>query len=714
MATSGNSDAVLLLTAHLSGSDDSGAKPLTTEEWWAFANWLKERNATLEYLLENVDEVLGGRSDPRGTTERLKRLLDRGSALGLAKDRWAQAGLWWLTSADEDYPARLKKRLGQASPAVLYGCGCRTLLCSMSYRGIAVVGSRKASDHDLSWTRLFGEAVAAAGYSVVSGGAKGIDQAAMFGALDRGGTVVGILADSLLRASSSKMYRSYLRSQDLVLVSPFNPEAGFTVGRAMQRNKYIYCLSDRALVVHSGIKGGTWEGAIENMKRQWVPIWVRQDSDGSGNAALLSVHHAQGPPQEVIQQICVSDQSATSSEQVEDNSLYADTKVGIAPSGAGNVSEQPEYPSPQAPSVISDLYGHFIQSLRDRLANGSIIKSELESHYGLVNSQFNTWMKRAVEGKVITESKPVMLSLNQQPEHPSPQEQEPSGSFDLYGRFIQSLCERLTNGSIEKSELESHYGLVKTQFDTWMNRAIEENVVKGSKPGVLYSLNQQPEHPTPQEQEPSGSSDLYGHFIQSLCDRLANGSIIKSELESHYGLVKTQFDTWMKRAIEENVVSTKSKPVVFSSLNQQPEHPTPQEQEPSGSSDLYGHFIQSLCDRLANGSIIKSELESHYGLVKTQFDTWMKRAIEENVVSTKSKPVVFSSLNQQPEHPTPQEQEPSGSSDLYDHFIQSLCDRLANGSIIKSELESHYGLVKTQFDTWMKRAIEEEQLSLPI
>lgn len=310
MATSGNSDAVLLLTAHLSGSDDNRAKPLTTEEWWAFANWLKERNATLEYLLENVDEVLGGRSDPRGTTERIKRLLDRGSALGFAKDRWEQAGLWWLTSADDDYPARLKKRLGRVSPAVLYGCGRQTLLCS---GGIAVVGSRDASESDLSWTRLFGEAVAAAGYSVVSGGAKGIDQAAMFGALDKGGTTVGILADSLLRASSSKMYRSHLRSQDLVLISSFNPEAGFTVGRAMQRNKYIYCLSDKALVVHSGIKGGTWEGAIENMKKQWVPIWVRQDSDGSGNTALLSIHHAQGPPQQVIQRICDSDQPAASS-----------------------------------------------------------------------------------------------------------------------------------------------------------------------------------------------------------------------------------------------------------------------------------------------------------------------------------------------------------------------------------------------------------------
>ena len=422
MATSDTSDAVLLLTAHLSGSDDSGAKPLTTAEWWAFANWLKERNETLESLLENVDEVLGGRSDPRGTTERIKRLLDRGSALGLAKDRWAQAGLWWLTSADDDYPARLKKRLGQGSPAVLYGCGCRTLLCSMRYRRFAVVGSRDASENDLSWTQAFGGTVAEAGYSVVSGGARGIDQAAMFGALDKGGTAVGILADSLLRTSSSKMYRSYLRSQDLVLISSFNPGAGFTVGKAMQRNKYIYCLSDRALVVHSGIKGGTWEGAIENIKKQWVPIWVRRDSDGSGNAALLSVHHAQGPPQEVIQQICASDQSAVSSGQIEDNSLYADTEVVTTSSGAGNVSEQPEHISPQEPSHSSDLYGHFIQSLRELLVNGSIEKAELEKHYGLKQSQFDAWMKRAVEEKVVSKKlRPVRFEL---PDHTSSEEEQ--------------------------------------------------------------------------------------------------------------------------------------------------------------------------------------------------------------------------------------------------------------------------------------------------
>ena len=571
MATSGNSDAVLLLTAHLSGSDDSGAKPLTTEEWWAFAHWLKERNATLEDLLENADEVLGGRSDPRGTTERIKRLLDRGSALGLAKDKWAQAGLWWLTSADEDYPERLKKRLGRASPAVLYGCGRRTLLCS---GGIAVVGSRKASDRDLSWTRLFGEAVAAAGYSVVSGGAKGIDQAAMFGALDKGGTTVGILADSLIRASSSKMYRSHLRSQDLVLISPFHPEAGFTVGKAMQRNRYIYCLSDKALVVHSGIKGGTWEGAIENMKKQWVPIWVRRDSDGSGNTALLSVHHAQGPPQEVIQQICVSDQSAASSEQIEDNSLYAGPEVEAAPSGAGKVSEQPAHISPEVPSDSSDLYGHFIQLLRVRLANGAIKKTELEKHYGLKKSQFDAWMNRAIEQKVVKKESMsgMFYSLNQQPAHTSPQAQEPSDSSGLYGHFIRSLRTRLANGAIKKAELEKHkaelkkhYGLLKTQFDAWMNRAIEQKVVKKeSMSGMFYSLNQQTEHTSPQVQEPSGSSDLYGHFIQSLQEQLANESVQKPKLKNYYNdLLKTQFDAWMNRAIGQNMVKKESKPVRY-------------------------------------------------------------------------------------------------------------------------------------------------------
>ena len=56
----------------------------------------------------------------------------------------------------------------------------------------------------------------------------------------------------------------------------------------MQRNKYIYCLSDAALVVHSGEKGGTWSGARENLKKQWVPLWVKRTNEKrAGNAAIV-------------------------------------------------------------------------------------------------------------------------------------------------------------------------------------------------------------------------------------------------------------------------------------------------------------------------------------------------------------------------------------------------------------------------------------------
>ena len=86
--------------------------------------------------------------------------------------------------------------------------------------------------------QLGGEA-AEAGYSIVSGGARGIDESAMLGALEKEGTVIGVLSDRLLKAATSSKYRPALMARNLVLMSPFNPEAGFDVGNAMARNKYV-------------------------------------------------------------------------------------------------------------------------------------------------------------------------------------------------------------------------------------------------------------------------------------------------------------------------------------------------------------------------------------------------------------------------------------------------------------------------------------------
>ena len=75
--------------------------------------------------------------------------------------------------------------------------------------------------------------------------------------------MVGVMSDSLERGALAKDNREPLMDRKLVLISPYDPAAGFNVGHAMQRNKVIYALADGAFVVSSDLeKGGTWAGAI--------------------------------------------------------------------------------------------------------------------------------------------------------------------------------------------------------------------------------------------------------------------------------------------------------------------------------------------------------------------------------------------------------------------------------------------------------------------
>ena len=287
MTIAPNTQAVLLLTSRFSKSSGNSAKPLTPKEWGRFAAWLRDHDLTPQQLMScHPQELLSGWTDSQITPGRLEALLNRGSALAIAMEKWLRAGLWVIARSDTAYPSRLKKLLGTQSPAILFGCGNQSLLVQ---GGLAVVGSRNVPDDDLQFARELGLAAASQGYSVVSGGARGVDQAVMLGALESEGTAVGVLADSLLRACLSGKYRNHLSANNLVLISPFHPEAGFHGGNAMQRNKYIYCLSDAALVVHSGVKGGTWNGATENLKRGWVPLWVKPTADvAAGNAELVN------------------------------------------------------------------------------------------------------------------------------------------------------------------------------------------------------------------------------------------------------------------------------------------------------------------------------------------------------------------------------------------------------------------------------------------
>ncbi|MFZ4704317.1 MAG: hypothetical protein ACOYMG_30105, partial [Candidatus Methylumidiphilus sp.] len=88
----------------------------------------------------------------------------------------------------------------------------------------------------------------------------------------------------------NREHRNLLIDGGLVLISPYDPAAGFNIGNAMQRNKLIYALADAALVVNSDLnKGGTWAGAVEQLdKLRLIPIYARSTGElGEGLPALM-------------------------------------------------------------------------------------------------------------------------------------------------------------------------------------------------------------------------------------------------------------------------------------------------------------------------------------------------------------------------------------------------------------------------------------------
>ena len=282
-----NAKAILLLCGRFGAGDDTGAQPLNIKEYDELAAWLLSKKWWPADLLS--EENQGALSDAFAPVEpaRMKALLARGASMAIAIEKWVNKGLWVLCRSDEAYPQRLKQHLKRCAPPILYGAGDRALL---SKGGLAVVGSRHIDAEAEEFARAVGRSAAQSGMQLISGAARGVDETAMHGAFEEGGAVIGVMADSLLRAAVSGKYREGIRSGQLVLISTYNPEAGFNVGNAMGRNKYIYALADFAVVVSSDYQeGGTWAGADEELRREsGRPVFVRTGAGvPKGNTELL-------------------------------------------------------------------------------------------------------------------------------------------------------------------------------------------------------------------------------------------------------------------------------------------------------------------------------------------------------------------------------------------------------------------------------------------
>lgn len=280
-----DSQTLLLLCSHLGLASDSEYAPLTLREWNPLARKLQAANLRPDILLDwqagDFQKQLFLSADE---SERVAALLERRGVFAIALERLESLGIRPLTRADADYPRRYRERLKESAPAVLFYAGEKALL---GQPGIAVVGSRHLDEAGQECAKFVGNACGISGQVLYSGGAKGVDTLSMEAAIDARGTAVGVLADSLEKAVRSQ--QKVLRRGDLCLMTPYSPNAGFSVGAAMGRNRLIYCLADYAIVVASDAEtGGTWAGATETLKNGWIPVFVLEhEKMPDGNQLLL-------------------------------------------------------------------------------------------------------------------------------------------------------------------------------------------------------------------------------------------------------------------------------------------------------------------------------------------------------------------------------------------------------------------------------------------
>lgn len=221
---------------------------------------------------------------------------------------------------------------------------------------------------------------------------------------------MGVLADSLERAALNRDHRNYLRDNQLVLLSPYDPQAGFNIGNAMQRNKLIYALADAALVVQADYgKGGTWAGALEQLERlRLVPVYIppntQQDAafQSLGKKGALTWPNPT-TPEEFIDVLAArrslseTEQLAFSAENGNQPDKILDEQKPINTSGEADSSTIS--PDEQLFATVRTLLGQLDAPKTDK---------EIADELKVKSAQAREWIKRLVkEGTLQKLSKPT-------------------------------------------------------------------------------------------------------------------------------------------------------------------------------------------------------------------------------------------------------------------------------------------------------------------
>lgn len=273
----GRERGYLLLTSHLG---DPQRRPLSAAQFRTLAQRVRTMDApVVDRDLEFLDLTALGYG--REMAERILYLLGEEDVLENYLRRGKLSGCVPLTYVSEGYPQVVQRKLGEDAPACLWAKGDISLLAEPM---VALVGSRDIAEDNRRFARVVGDQAAKQGFVLVSGNARGADKTAQHACLAAGGKVICVVADSLER---------YPVQENVLYLSEDVFNGAFSSQRALSRNRIIHCLGSRVFVAQCGLqRGGTWDGTVRNLRREWSPVYCYLD--GSEATELLLQMGADG------------------------------------------------------------------------------------------------------------------------------------------------------------------------------------------------------------------------------------------------------------------------------------------------------------------------------------------------------------------------------------------------------------------------------------
>jgi len=241
--------------------------PLDADELGAWLHLLLSPGVGREAARRLLARLGTPQSVLRAPIEALGACVDAPTALALTRppdghDQRLAATLAWLGGGprrrvmvlgDADYPAPL---LNAADPPLLLYLQGRAEL--LGQRALAIVGSRRPSAQGRDNAHRFAAAVAAQGWTIISGLAAGIDGAAHEGALSAGGSTIAVIGtgiDRVYPASHQALARRIAEAG--LLVSELALGTPPLAQNFPQRNRIIAGLSQGTLVVEAALRSGS-------------------------------------------------------------------------------------------------------------------------------------------------------------------------------------------------------------------------------------------------------------------------------------------------------------------------------------------------------------------------------------------------------------------------------------------------------------------------